>query len=218
MRVRLKGINRSFKRLADGTIKVFYYAWRGGPRLKGEPGTPEFVASYNAAVATKVAPVRGTLRSVLTAYQGSSKFTGLRGRTRDDYGWHIARIERKFATFPLAAFNDPRTRGIFLAWRDELGKQSPKQADYTWSVLNIAVNWGLNHGLVTNNPFAKAGQLYSGSRADHVWSEEQENRFLTRAPERLARRSCWLSGLDSARATCCATAQILPLAEHDKRS
>jgi len=185
MRVRLKGINRSVKRLADGTTKTFWYAWRGGPRLQGEPGTPEFIASYNAAVATKVAPAPGTLHSVLTAYQGSSNVTGLRDRTRRDYGWHIARIESKFATFPLAAFTDPRTRGVFKAWLDELGKQSPRQADLTWAVLNVAVNWGVDSGLVAINPFAKAGKLYSGSRADHVWSLEQEERFLARAPERL---------------------------------
>jgi hypothetical protein len=59
MRVRLKGINRSVRRLADGTIKTFWYAWRGGPRLTGEPGTAEFVASYNAAVTAKIAPAQG---------------------------------------------------------------------------------------------------------------------------------------------------------------
>src|SRR5215470_18367559 len=121
MHVRLKGINRSVKRLADGTVKTFWYAWRGGPRLQGEPGTPEFIASYNAAVATKVAPAPGTLRSVLTAYQGSRKFTSLREDTRRDYARHLSQISRQFATFPLGAFTDPRTRGVFMDWRDELG-------------------------------------------------------------------------------------------------
>ena len=51
MRIRLKGINCKQKRLADGSLKTYYRAWKGGPPLHGEPGTPEFVASYNAAVA-----------------------------------------------------------------------------------------------------------------------------------------------------------------------
>jgi hypothetical protein len=46
MRVVLKGIDSATKRLADGSTRTYYYAWRGGPRLEGEPGTPDFVASY----------------------------------------------------------------------------------------------------------------------------------------------------------------------------
>ena len=45
--VRLKGINSVTKRLADGTLRTYWYAWKGGPSLRGEPGTPEFTASYN---------------------------------------------------------------------------------------------------------------------------------------------------------------------------
>jgi hypothetical protein len=38
---------------ADGTEKQYFYAWRGGPLLPGKPGTSEFVAAYNAAVAAR---------------------------------------------------------------------------------------------------------------------------------------------------------------------
>jgi hypothetical protein len=41
MRVRLKGINSFTTRLADGTVKTYWYAWKGGPRIDAEPGTPE---------------------------------------------------------------------------------------------------------------------------------------------------------------------------------
>ena len=63
MRIRLKGINSVTKRLADGRRRTYWYAWKGGPPLRGEPGTPEFVASYNEAVARKVTPPRGRLLS-----------------------------------------------------------------------------------------------------------------------------------------------------------
>jgi hypothetical protein len=65
MRIRLKGINSKRKRLADGTLKIYFYAWKGGPPLRGKAGSPEFVASYNAAVAQKVAPPTGTLLALL---------------------------------------------------------------------------------------------------------------------------------------------------------
>ena len=46
MRVRLRGINSKRKKLADGSFKTYYWAWKGGPPLRGEPGSPEFIASY----------------------------------------------------------------------------------------------------------------------------------------------------------------------------
>jgi len=45
MKVELRGVH---KLRIQG--RSYYYAWRGGPRLRGEPGTPEFMASYNEAV------------------------------------------------------------------------------------------------------------------------------------------------------------------------
>ena len=37
--VTLKGINSKRKRLTDGSFKTYYWAWKGGPPLRGEPGT-----------------------------------------------------------------------------------------------------------------------------------------------------------------------------------
>jgi hypothetical protein len=65
MRVVLKGIDSARKRLADGSFRLYYYAWRGGPRLDGEPGSAEFVASYNRAIATR--PTKGTRSHTIEA-------------------------------------------------------------------------------------------------------------------------------------------------------
>jgi hypothetical protein len=85
MRVQLKGINTYTAKLADGTTKTYWYAWKGGLRLQGEPGTPEFIASYNEAAAQKVRAPEGGLLSLLQAYQASDDFRQLAPRTRDDY-------------------------------------------------------------------------------------------------------------------------------------
>jgi hypothetical protein len=55
MRVNAKGLHWTVATLADGTKRTYWYAWRGGPRLIGEYGSPEFIASYNAAIATRPA-------------------------------------------------------------------------------------------------------------------------------------------------------------------
>lgn len=55
-RVRLIGLEKATRRLKGGHIVVYWYAWRGGPRLPGQPGSPEFMAAYNAAVADRKTP------------------------------------------------------------------------------------------------------------------------------------------------------------------
>lgn len=182
MRVRLKGLNSITKRLADGTRRTYYYAWKGGPPLRGQPGTPEFIHSYNEAIATKVVAPDGKLLSVLQAYQTSSEFHGLAPRTRSDYVIKIKVIEAEFADFPLAALTDRRTRGVFLAWRDKLALNSRRQADYTWSVFARVLSWGLDRGQVAANPCARGGRLYRGSRRDNIWTADDEAAFLKSAP------------------------------------
>jgi integrase len=185
MRVLLKGVDTSTKRLADGTVRRYHYAWRGGPLLRGEPGTPEFIASYNEAVARKTAPTPGMLFAVLQAYLSSEAFRCLVARTQADYRKQIKLIERKFGTFPLAALTNRRTRGIFRAWRDRIAATSPRQADYAWSVLGRVLSWGLEGGLVDANPCERGGRLYHASRADKIWTDDDEANFLRRAPAHL---------------------------------
>jgi integrase len=186
MRVRLKGINSKRKRLADGTVRTYYWAWKGGPPLRGEPGTPEFIASYNEAIAQKVTPPRGTLLSVLQQYQRSEDFRGLAHSTLRSYIPLIARIEKHFSDFPLAALTDRRTRGIFMAWRDQLAATAGRrQADYAWTVLARVLSWSFNRGLVAANPCERGGRLYRGSRADKIWTTADEAAFLKRAPKHL---------------------------------
>jgi integrase len=185
MRIRLKGINQITKRLADGTWQTYWYAWKGGPPLRGDPGSPEFVASYNEAAARKVVPPRGKLLSVLQQYQASDDFLGLAPRSRSDYAAKVKLIEKAFGDFPLAAMTDNRTRGVFKSWRERLALSSRRQADYAWVVLARVLSWGMDRGLVTANPCARGGCLYRGSRAEKIWTAGDEAAFLERAPTHL---------------------------------
>jgi integrase len=185
MRVRLKGINKLTKTLADGRRVTYWYAWKSGPRLRGEPGSPEFIASYNEAVSAKVAPRAGVLFSILQGYQASQDFRDLAERSRKDYASKIKLIETAFGDFPLSALADRRTRGVFMAWRDRLALSSRRQADYSWVVLARVLSWALNRGLVAANPCEKGGRLYGGSRADKVWTNEDEAAFMERGPPHL---------------------------------
>jgi hypothetical protein len=72
VKVELKGI-------ASATAKgrAYWYAWRGGPRLRGQPGSPEFVASYNEAIESRRAPESGRFKSLVVFYRASKEYKGL---------------------------------------------------------------------------------------------------------------------------------------------
>ena len=186
MRIRLRGINSITKRLADGAKRTYWYAWKGAPPLRGAPGSPEFVASYNEAVARKATPPDGKIFKLLQGYQASDDFRSRRDRTRQDYIGKIELIEREFGDFPLAALADRRTRGIFMAWRDRLALKSRRQADYAWTVLAHGSSLGAaTVALIAANPCARGGRLYRGNRVDKVWTAEDEAAFLRSAPAHL---------------------------------
>lgn len=180
MRVHLKGIN-----FATAKGRTYYYAWKGGPRLRGEPGSAEFIASYNAAVATLKAPAEGLVFSLIVAFRRSTEFTQLAPRTRTDYSRHLKAIEDRFGTMPLAALSDKRVRGIFKGWRDELAEKSLRQADYAWVVLARLLSVSKDRGLIDENPCEKGGRVYRADRSDKVWTDEHEAAFMALAAPHL---------------------------------
>ena len=123
MRVRLKGINSITKKLADGTTRTYWYAWKGGPPLRGELGSPEFIASYNEAVASKVVPPQGVLLSICCrAIKQATNFSAAPSARAPTTSSTSRQSRKSSATFRCRALTDRRTRGIFMAWRDS----SPK--------------------------------------------------------------------------------------------
>ena len=72
VKVELRGIH---KLTTKG--RTYYYAWRGGPRLRGEPGSPEFMASYNEAIESRRTPDTGRFKSLVVLYKASTDYKKL---------------------------------------------------------------------------------------------------------------------------------------------
>jgi integrase len=183
VRIHLRGIHTAHCRLADGSAVVYYYAWKGGPRLVGQPGTPEFLASYSAAHASRRQPDAATLQGVIAGYKASQEFLNLAPRTKSDYIKQLAKIEKKFGTLPLAALEDPRVTLEFLQWRDSM--TSPKQADYHFSTLMRLVSWARGRGLTTYRPPERVDRLYHSDRSEMIWEESHIAAFMAVASEPL---------------------------------
>ena len=80
MRVHLKGIHSVRSKGC-----VYHYAWRGGPRIKAEPGSPAFMREYQEAHAARQRPPENCLFTLIVEFKQSAEFGGLSARTKSDY-------------------------------------------------------------------------------------------------------------------------------------
>src|ERR1700687_2105557 len=181
-RRKLTGVATASKRLADGTSRKYYYAWRGGPMLKTEDGTPlqpndpQFVVAYAAAHAERKKPPSGNLFSLIAAYKTSSEFTGRADSTQKDYRRYLKMIEEEFGTMPLSVVQDRRARGKFKEWRDGMAA-NPRKADYAWTVLARVLAVAKDRGLIAVNVCERGGRLYEADRAEIIWLPEHITAF-----------------------------------------
>jgi integrase len=187
------GLHRAPKRLADGTTKVYFYAWKSGPRISHDYGTPEFARAFLEATASRVPKKRTeTLLSIFNQYQqsrghggGGKGFLELAESTQKSYIKYIRILETEFGDMPIDALKDRRCRSVFLKWRDHLAVETPRTADYAWTVLARMMSWAHDRRIISDNPCKGGGRVYQGSRAEIIWTDDDIRRFYEVAPAHL---------------------------------
>jgi integrase len=189
-RRKLPGVASATKRLADGTRRTYFYAWRGGPLLKSDdgqplqPNDPAFFVAYTRAHEQRKKPVAGTLFSLIAAYRASSEFTSRSPKTQKDYRRYLKMIEDEFGSMPLAVVQDRRARGEFKAWRDKFAA-TPRKADYAWTILARVLAVAKDRGLIAVNVCERGGRLYEADRAEIIWQAEHIVAFCNIASDEL---------------------------------
>jgi hypothetical protein len=120
MRVELKGLASATKKLASGTSRTYYYAWRGGPMLKAPDGTPlnpkdpRFQVAFVEAHRARKAPSQGTMFTLVAFFRQSAEYrTEIGDKTRASYNRYLKMIEAEFGDLPLRALENPKARGEF---------------------------------------------------------------------------------------------------------
>ena len=184
MRAHLRGIHTVRKRLASGAVATFRYAWRGGPRILAEPGTPAFVAEYADRVRERRTAGGDTLATLIAEYRQTSEYKNRSAATRRDYARYLKLIEDKFGTMPIDALADRRIRGDFKVWRDSMSA-TPRAADLAWSVLARVLSVAKDRGRIGVNPCERGGRLYRAARQDAIWTPYMIERALTAFPAHL---------------------------------
>src|SRR4051812_30219979 len=102
MRVELKGVAK-----VSAKGRTYWYAWRGGPRLSGQPGSPEFLASYNEAIEARRTPEPGRFRSIVTLYKASPDYAKLADTTKRNWSRWLDRIGDHFGELRISQFDRP---------------------------------------------------------------------------------------------------------------
>jgi integrase len=167
VRVELKGIHTV---KSNGT--TYYYAWRGGPRLRGEPGTPAFHNSYNEAIAELRTPDTGKFKSLVTLYKASNDYKKLAESTRKAWAPWLDRIADYFGELRIAQFDRPeKIRPVIRRWRSQWADK-PRTADYGMQVLSRVLSHAVDPlGKIAGNPCEGIKQLYSSDRSEIIWTD-----------------------------------------------
>ncbi len=170
MRIHLRGIHT-----VKAKGRVYRYAWRGGPRLPGAPGSAEFVAAYNEAVANLRAPNSRRFRSVVVSYRSSHDFKKLANSTRKNWSPWLDRIGDYFGELSTAQFDRPqKIRPVIRRWRNQWADK-PRTADYAMQVLSRVLSHAVEDGRIAGNPCEGIKGLYSGDRSDIIWTDRRRS-------------------------------------------
>lgn len=185
MRVKLRGINKVRYLAADGEQRFYYYHRASGSRLAGEPGSPEFIASFqeagrNAAQNRSV----GTVSWLIRQYCDSQQWKKLADSTKAIGLLNLKAVEAKWGTTPLKHVENPRSRALFLRWHDSLAEVQPRAADNKLAALARVFSWSYNRGLIAHNPIATFERAYGSTRAELIWLPDHVSAFeRAAAPE-----------------------------------
>ena len=174
MTIKNLGIHRVKKKLADGSIKVHYYAWRGGPRMTSRPKDPEaFLAEYlKLTRERRRGAVANTMAATIESYRQSPAFERLAASTKRGYEPVLDRIMVKFGRMTMKDAERRGARAEFVAWRDTMADR-PRSADMHMSVLSALLSFAMDRELIMRNPVLGVERLSSTTRADIIWSSEQ---------------------------------------------
>lgn len=167
-------MKRDVKGIAKVTAKgrTYLYAWRGGPRLRGEEGSADFWASYNEAIASRQIPEPGRFRSLVTLYRGSLDYQKLAPATKENWSPWLDRIATHFGDLSIAQFERPeKIRPIIRKWRNRYADR-PRTADVALQVLSRVCAHAVDPlGMLAGNVCEGIKTLYKSNRSEIIWTD-----------------------------------------------
>jgi integrase len=152
--------------------RTYCYAWRGGPRLRGKPGSPEFILSYQEAHEDHRMPDTDRFRSLVVLYKASPDFKKLADSTKKKWGPWLDCVGEYFGNLRIAQFDRrEKIRPIILRWRNQWADK-PRTADYAMQVLSCVLSHAVDPlGKIAGNPCDGIKHLYHVDRSSIIWTD-----------------------------------------------
>jgi integrase len=169
--VKLKGIHKVKRTLADGQVRWHYYAWRGGPKMVSAPGTEAFSAELAKYKADSLPVAVKTLDSLITAFQKSPAFAALAEKTQDSHLFSFKEIRKEWPSLPLKLTQQRGMKAMIRKWHYTFSA-NPRTADQMLFSLSRVFTFGIDEEMIDKNPCTGINRLYTGSRKESVWTPD----------------------------------------------
>lgn len=186
MRVKIKGIHKVKRKLADGSTKIHYYAWRGGPKMEALPHTEQFAIEYAEHKKSTSESKIKTIETLIEHFTGTNKhpnpdFNVLADSTQRDHLYAFGIIKKEWPQLPIKLTQQRGMKAEIRKWHRSFS-DSPRKADKLLFSLSKVFSYALADEIIDKNPCTGIERLYTGSRRDSVWSSEQVAKFRNGAP------------------------------------
>ncbi len=213
MQLKVKQMWTATKKLADGRITYYAYAWKGGPliakgvgatkddargdmeRILSQPDTLAKLAAARDAQQIKPKPSVNYVEGIVRRFLESPEFNKLAGSTKRDYRGILDQFRTEFGDWPVSLFEDPRIAQDMAGWRDAAG--GPRSGDMRMSVVSRLFSWARGRGVTSARPTDAIERIHKADRSDLIWMPEDMARILavSTEPLQLAMRLAAETGL-----------------------
>ena len=185
MLVKIEGIHKVKRKLADGSTRIHYYAWRGGPKMLSPPHTQAFAIEHAEHQRNARRKAEDTLETLIDRFTGSKSdpnpdFLALAESTRVDHLYAFRLIRAKWPNLPARLTQDPKMTDQIRAWHRSF-ISNPRKADKLLFSLSKVFSYAIKARAVKENPCTGISRLYSGSRRESVWTPAQVALFRAQA-------------------------------------
>lgn len=150
---------------------VYYYAWRGGPRIKAPYGSPEFHAEFMEACSPTMGGDKKRLAAWVALYKASAEWKELAASTQRVWLPWLDAINDRFGKLSMRLFDKPAIRVDIKKWRDQW-RDRPRAADTAKQVLSRLLSYAVAEGGLSANPCEGVPNLYQSDRADIIWTPD----------------------------------------------
>lgn len=189
---KIKDVHRVTKKLSDGTVKIYHYAYRGGPQfwnsgMDFDASDRAYVSAYDNALRHQSAKPKFTgasTQAVIDRFKSSIHFTSKAPRTQKDYNKYLDAFEVEFGEDSIKLFEEKDSITEIREWKNDNWAHSPKQYDYATTVVTLFLNWAKDEdSSIAVHHHHRVRKIYKANRADILWLPHELEAILAVADE-----------------------------------